>query len=62
MANAKQCDRCGQFYPIELFSINHEEEWWRYEIRMDCHPYGDTKVDLCTDCRKKLYNWLKEGE
>ena len=59
MGDAKICDRCGRFYSIELFSINYEEKWWRYEITKDNHPYGAEKVDLCIDCRKKLYKWLK---
>lgn len=62
MANAKQCDRCGKYYSINLSSFNYEEDWWRYELHRDCHPYSEEKVDLCIECRKKLYNWLKEGE
>ena len=63
MADAKQCDRCGKYYPVELPSIKYDEEWWRYEIRKDCYPYSyDDRVELCIECRKKLYKWIKGGD
>ena len=62
MANAKECDRCGKYYSINFISFDYEEDWWRYGLYRDCYPYEEIKVDLCPECRKKLYDWLKEGE
>ena len=61
MSDIKKCDRCGNAYdPLEAV-ITFEDEWWRYEVRKDCHPYEEIKIDLCLDCRMKLYEWIKEG-
>lgn len=62
MSDIKKCDRCGEAYDPLLTGITFDDEWWRYEVHKDCHPYEKIKIDLCPNCRKKLYNWLKEGE
>ena len=62
MSEAKRCDRCGKYYTPNLTDFSYEDEWWRYSLYKDCHPYPEEKIDLCSDCRQKLYEWLKEGE
>lgn len=58
MSNIKKCDRCGEAYDPLLTNITFDEEWWRYEVQRDCHPYEIIKIDLCPNCRKELYKWL----
>ena len=58
MSNIKKCDRCGEPYDPFLHNITLDSDWWRYSIHKDCHPYEEIKIDLCSDCRKKLYKWL----
>lgn len=53
MSNAKQCDRCGRFFPHPGWNktsyITTDE--WR----------GDGKeFDFCPDCERKLVRWLKD--
>lgn len=72
MANAKQCDRCGEFYAV------HEPTVWDdacASIRQACIALGvasdnaDTPmqkiisvVDLCPKCQDSLKNWILEKE
>lgn len=58
MSNAKQCDRCKKLYslPISFMTV---DEWWRFSVSKDCHPYPEIKFDLCPECLKKLAEWLK---
>jgi hypothetical protein len=59
MSDIKKCDRCGDAYDPYNLSTNYGDEWWRYEVLKDSHPYEEIKVDLCPECRKKLYKWIK---
>lgn len=61
--DAKRCDRCGAFFsPMEDSKGSRwEDEWWRYYIGKDNHPYGTTELDLCLNCRKELYRWIKNA-
>ena len=59
MADAKQCDRCGKLYSIDLFS-NLDKEWNGLKVYKECIPdYKSDYLDLCDDCKKKLAEWLK---
>ena len=59
---ALQCDRCGKYYSIDLFS-NLDKEWTSYKIIKENVPdYKSRKIDLCDDCKKKLAEWLKGSE
>lgn len=62
MSDIKKCDRCGEAYDPLLTGITLDDEWWRYSVHRDCHPYEEIKIDLCPECRKKLVNWLKGDE
>ena len=63
MSSAKQCDRCGNFYSIFDGKWDFNKDYWRYDIVKDCHPNEAYKIDLCDDCRKALFMWLKlEGK
>lgn len=53
MSNAKQCDRCGQFYSNPGWDKTCyivTDEWRR----------GGKKFDFCPDCERKLVRWLKD--
>lgn len=55
----KVCDRCKKPYDdSNLKDINLYDNWWRFELRKDCHPYGEIDLHLCPDCKKSLYNWF----
>lgn len=72
MANAKQCDRCGEFYAV------HEPTVWENayaSIQQACITLGvaqnnvsrimykiTTAVDLCPKCQDSLENWILEKE
>ena len=58
MSDIKKCDRCGEAYEPLLTGITLDDEWWRYEVYKECHPYEQIEMDLCPDCRKELYKWL----
>ena len=65
MSIAKKCDRCGKLFegilmlpPSELLN----SDWWRYSITRDNHPYSEEKIDLCVNCNKSLYEWLKRED
>lgn len=62
MADIKKCDRCGDAYDPYHMNINWDQEWWRYSVHKDCHPYSEIKLDLCPRCRKELVNWIKNKE
>ena len=61
MANAKVCDRCGNFYIKNLANLLRYDK--RTQREVDYNPFGryqvgivhdnvkaDTKFDLCDDC------------
>lgn len=58
MSDAKQCDRCKNFYPVFGQNKDVEKDYWRYDVVKDCHPFESLKLDLCNDCKKKLVEWL----
>jgi hypothetical protein len=63
MGSAKQCDRCGKLYEITfLDDSDYKENWWRFVLWKDMHPYGDVKLDLCNECRKSLSKWFEQGD
>lgn len=45
MANAKKCDRCGEFYILEISYYPDKSK---------------EKYDLCKKCTNMLKNFLKE--
>ena len=62
MSTVTRCDRCGKIYdPLYIMHCPSiiNQEWWRYKVVRDCHPYEEIKVDLCPNCRKNLVKWLK---
>ena len=60
MSQAKQCDRCGAFYPA--FRHDLDKDYCGYYIVKNCHPPNEAyKLDLCDDCKKALFLWLGLG-
>ena len=60
MANAKKCDRCGNFYTLPLDSI--------YVKTVNGDPTvvsignNHNGLDLCEDCRVSFIDWWTDGK
>lgn len=63
MSMAMKCDRCGKLFEKNkgLNASEFDQDWWRYSIRKDNHPYEETKIDLCESCQRALDDWIKQG-
>lgn len=55
MSGAKQCDRCKQLYSLPISFVAFDE-WWRFSVLKDCHPYPEIRLDLCPECQKNWQN------
>ena len=62
MSDAKKCDKCGKLYVRNLNYTAIGQNWWRYILSKDCHPYGEVVFDLCNECKKELAEWFEKGE
>lgn len=56
-----KCDRCGKVFSYleDAKTYDFSEQYWRYDVIYDAHPYPAEKCDLCNDCKKNLYKWIK---
>ena len=63
MANAKNCDRCGEFYTFvdenlieslmrDLANFAKKQSQINFELMV-------RNLDLCPECQKSLTNWYK---
>lgn len=58
MSKAKQCDRCGGFYPCS-------SKWYDGEVaslrtmKVSALSADEIYWDLCPECTTKLNKWLK---
>ena len=52
MADAKKCDRCGEFY--ERADMKENVYYMRWE-----DGYKDTRIDLCPSCLEAMDHFLK---
>lgn len=62
MAEAKKCDRCGQFYDfyskdIIIDRYKHKVNGFRYTF--DRVGTGEG-IDLCPDCMQKLFEFMNK--
>jgi hypothetical protein len=60
------CDWCKKEIPDPRYTHNYEvndfELSWRTgESYPECGSGEIKKVELCDDCKEKLFNWLKEN-
>ena len=68
MANAKKCDRCGEFYILASEKIPDSNETFAYSnviqdsvLEISYYPdKANEKYDLCKKCNNMLINFLKE--
>lgn len=68
MANAKKCDRCGEFYILASEKIPDSNGTFAYsnviqDSVLEISYYLDKskeKYDLCKKCTNMLINFLKE--
>lgn len=63
MADAKKCDRCGDFYTMDdLFRLGNEEyinvKIFKCTSIGDGFKHSDDRYDLCPKCMEKLIAWL----
>lgn len=58
MADAKKCDRCGNFYTLDI--SNEEDNIVGFSFLDKCDRRIES-LDLCVKCRKTLMQWMKEG-
>lgn len=54
---AFKCDRCGVFYG--KYKLTNEYSFHGAPIKVSS---GDVGLDLCSDCRKKLIEFMKSGK
>lgn len=54
----KICDKCGNKLPNELSNT----EYPQYAVMEMLSPIFCHAVDLCNDCMKELYKWLRTME
>ena len=56
-----KCDRCGKEISLDdaINLADTKKPWWRYDIYYDAHPYPTKKFDLCINCKKDLYDWIR---
>lgn len=59
MSEAKRCDRCGNYYQLD---ISNEEDNVVGVMVLDKYGRGPYKYDLCRECRKQFNDWWNEGE
>ena len=67
MANAKKCDRCGDFYEEKISDVFNEASTALYRLTNAFSPFcadnaeGCRKiecvVDLCPNCSRSLKKW-----
>lgn len=63
MANIKQCDRCGETYPIrKAWSDYDAGELYSIELIKAPYCVGDwyskKTIDLCRECLKSFQDWM----
>lgn len=59
--NAMKCDRCGAFYEPKP-DVTDYFPWMNYELIQREREYSGKKVDLCYDCKYKLFKWIQGGQ
>ncbi len=65
MANAKKCDRCGEFYtdkPIAL--LEHDNEKFKYDFITLTYSWtvAYAHIGLCQRCLDEFSMWLNNKE
>jgi hypothetical protein len=53
----KQCDRCGK----EIDPLISDNQTVTYDV-VEVTVYGRETLDLCPDCKNKLYHWIWKVE
>lgn len=56
MANAKKCDKCGEYYAERMNPIIGSIR--RITVIRDLHPFGEINIDLCEKCYQELLDFL----
>lgn len=58
MSEAKRCDRCGNYYQLD---ISNEEDDVVGVVALDKYGIGRRKYDLCGECRNQFNDWCNKG-
>jgi len=66
MSTVTKCDRCGTIFNsmnIEELDQNYDPDAsWRLNMAKELWPHaGESKIDLCPDCKKRLHDWAVYG-
>jgi hypothetical protein len=60
MADAKICDRCGNFYQTHgVNGLQSTDKLNIFEDDINHERHNSKFFDLCPNCRQELDNWLK---
>ena len=63
MSKALKCDRCGKLYEIyDGIAINEGgNKYNEMSLQRPWNPIS-REYDLCPECMKSLFEWLKEAD
>lgn len=60
--NAKKCDRCGAFYiPVTQTDVKTNIQQIASALNKNKPKHITDVCDLCPECVKNFYDWLREG-
>lgn len=59
MSDAKKCDRCGEFYTLD---ISDEKDDVAGIALLDRYGRYGQKLDFCQKCRKDFMEWINGDE
>ena len=63
MAEAKQCDRCGNFYrPYDGEKYESEKRSYHFNCIDIANEQQYKRLDLCPECMQKIIKFLKMEE
>lgn len=62
MADAKRCDRCGQFYLRQDKSLFYKDSIICRIALLDIFDCAAKRYDLCDECCQELLEFLGEKE
>ena len=58
MANAKKCDRCGNYYSMDEKNFKVNGATLYRVVLSSRYGSGIYEADLCDDCARDLWHWL----
>lgn len=65
MADAKKCDRCGEFYMRNSIEVRDKDNCICYAARIKLIGSNGglvRTIDLCDECHEKMSDFLLQGQ